>query len=57
MQRGDKEFIVAELLRLAVNLDYADETGRRKMFALVRECLPSMMSMSHRLTAMSNKVT
>ncbi|KAF8342823.1 nuclear condensing complex subunit [Cantharellus anzutake] len=37
MARGDKEFIVAELLKLAVNLDYADETGRRKMFALVRD--------------------
>lgn len=37
MERGDKEFIISELLRLAVNLDYADETGRRKMFALVRK--------------------
>lgn len=37
MERGDKEFIISELLKLAVNLDYADETGRRKMFALVRD--------------------
>ncbi|KAF9508646.1 hypothetical protein BS47DRAFT_1320578 [Hydnum rufescens UP504] len=37
MEKGDKEFIIAELLKLAVNLDYADETGRRKMFALVRD--------------------
>ena len=33
----DKEFIVAELLKLAVHLDYSDEIGRRKMFQLVRE--------------------
>ncbi len=41
LARGDGEFVVAELLKLAVNLDYADETGRRKMFALVRK-LPSI---------------
>jgi condensin complex subunit 3 len=29
-------FVVGELLRLAVNLDYADEIGRRKMFQLAR---------------------
>ena len=40
MERGDKEFIISELLKLAVNLDYADETGRRKMFALVRKSYP-----------------
>jgi hypothetical protein len=32
----DSELIVGELLGLAVNLDYADETGRRKMFQLIR---------------------
>ncbi|KAJ6631026.1 nuclear condensing complex subunit [Mycena sp. CBHHK59/15] len=37
--RLDKEFIVGEMLKLAVNLDYADEIGRRKMFALVRDML------------------
>ncbi|KAF8317697.1 hypothetical protein DL93DRAFT_527157 [Clavulina sp. PMI_390] len=37
MELGDKIFIISELLRLAVNLDYADETGRRKTFALIRE--------------------
>lgn len=37
IEQGDKEFIISELLKLAVNLDYADETGRRKMFALIRE--------------------
>ncbi|EPS97881.1 hypothetical protein FOMPIDRAFT_114936 [Fomitopsis schrenkii] len=31
----DGEFVIGELLRLAVNLDYADEIGRRKMFQLV----------------------
>ncbi|KAJ6577355.1 nuclear condensing complex subunit [Mycena capillaripes] len=38
-EREDKEFIVGEMLKLAVNLDYADEIGRRKMFALVRDML------------------
>lgn len=33
----DREFVVSELLKLSVNLDYADEIGRRKMFQLVRE--------------------
>lgn len=35
--RLDKEFIIGEMLKLAVNLDYSDEIGRRKMFSLVRE--------------------
>ncbi|TFK38229.1 nuclear condensing complex subunit [Crucibulum laeve] len=35
----DREFVLAEILRLAVNLDYADEIGRRKMFQLVRDML------------------
>lgn len=34
--RADREFVISELLKLAVNLDYADEIGRRKMFGLVR---------------------
>lgn len=34
---ASKEVVVAELLKLAVNLDYADEIGRRKMFDLVRK--------------------
>ena len=38
-RRVNKEFILAQLLKLAVNLDYADEIGRRKMFALVRELI------------------
>ncbi|CCM04766.1 uncharacterized protein FIBRA_06956 [Fibroporia radiculosa] len=38
-QKIDTEFIVGELLKLAVNLDYADEIGRRKMFQLVRDMI------------------
>ena len=35
-ERMSQEFILTELLKLAVNLDYADEIGRRRMFQLVR---------------------
>ena len=35
----DSEFVIAEMLRLAVNLDYADEIGRRKMFQLIRDMI------------------
>jgi len=35
-ERMSQEFILTELLKLVVNLDYADEIGRRKMFQLVR---------------------
>lgn len=31
-------FVLGELMKLAINMDYADEIGRRKMFALVRTC-------------------
>ncbi|BGP22271.1 condensin complex subunit 3 [Rhodotorula toruloides] len=34
-----EEFIVGELVGIAVNLDYGDEIGRRKMFELMREML------------------
>ena len=34
---ANSEFIMNELLRLAVHLDYTDEIGRRKMFGVVRE--------------------
>ena len=33
---AEQAFIVGELLRLSVNLDYADETGRRAMHDLTR---------------------
>jgi condensin complex subunit 3 len=52
-ERLDQEFIIGEMLRMAVNLDYADEIGRRKMFQLVRKyniilCLS--MSLTHNST-------
>ena len=37
----EKEFIIGEMLKLAVNLDYSDEIGRRKMFQLVRGSISS----------------
>ncbi len=36
-------FMVSELCRLALHLDYADEIGRRKMFGLARECRVSIV--------------
>jgi condensin complex subunit 3 len=36
----ERAFMVGELLKLAVNLDYADETGRRKMFQLASKWWP-----------------
>lgn len=33
----EKEAILAEMLKMAVNLDYSDEIGRRVMFPLIRE--------------------
>ncbi|MCJ1438094.1 hypothetical protein MMC27_007481 [Xylographa pallens] len=35
----EQEFIVEQLLHIAQTLDYSDEVGRRKMFALLRETL------------------
>lgn len=35
----ESEFIVEQLLHIAQSLDYTDEVGRRKMFALLRETL------------------
>lgn len=35
----EKEFVVEQLLHMALNLDYSDEVGRRKMFSLLRESL------------------
>ncbi|KAI9777472.1 MAG: hypothetical protein M1839_008884 [Geoglossum umbratile] len=36
---AELEFIVEQLLHIAQTLDYADEVGRRKMYALLREIL------------------
>ena len=33
----EREFVVEQLLHIATTLDYSDEVGRRKMFALSRE--------------------
>ncbi|OJJ44020.1 hypothetical protein ASPZODRAFT_135456 [Penicilliopsis zonata CBS 506.65] len=35
----EQEFIVEQLLHVAITLDYSDEVGRRKMFSLLRESL------------------
>lgn len=35
-REGSGEFVVGELVGVAVNLDYGDEIGRRKMFELMR---------------------
>ena len=35
----EQEFIVEQLLHIGKTLDYSDEVGRRKMFALLREIL------------------
>ncbi|KAK2007017.1 ARM repeat-containing protein [Colletotrichum eremochloae] len=35
----EQEFIVEQLLHIAITLDYSDEVGRRKMFALLRQSL------------------
>ena len=50
-ERHEKEFIIGEMLKLAVNLDYSDEIGRRKMFQLVRgsfSSFPSLLLVAHR---------
>ncbi|KAJ5251275.1 hypothetical protein N7489_001685 [Penicillium chrysogenum] len=35
----EHEFVVEQLLHIAITLDYSDEVGRRKMFSLLRETL------------------
>jgi condensin complex subunit 3 len=35
----EQEFVVEQLLHIAKTLDYSDEVGRRKMFALLRQSL------------------
>ncbi|KAL2754660.1 hypothetical protein ACRALDRAFT_2109017 [Sodiomyces alcalophilus JCM 7366] len=35
----EQEFIVEQMLHIALTLDYSDEVGRRKMFALLRQTL------------------
>lgn len=38
-EQAEQEFIVEQLLHIAQTLDYTDEIGRRKMFALLRHAL------------------
>lgn len=35
----EQEFIVEQMLQIALTLDYSDEVGRRKMFTLLRQAL------------------
>lgn len=35
----EQEFVVEQLLHIAMSLDYSDEVGRRKMFTLLRQSL------------------
>lgn len=46
------EYIVEQLLHIAMTLDYSDEVGRRKMFSLLREALavPELPQESTKLT-------
>jgi condensin complex subunit 3 len=45
------EFVVEQLLQIALTLDYSDEVGRRKMFALLREnlAIPELPELSTKL--------
>jgi condensin complex subunit 3 len=45
----EQEFIVEQLLHIALTLDYSDEVGRRKMFSLLREGL-AMASLPEEVT-------
>ncbi|KAK4049423.1 chromosome condensation complex Condensin, subunit G [Microbotryomycetes sp. JL201] len=38
-----QEFVVGEIAKIAIDLDYGDEIGRRKMFELMREMLSHIM--------------
>ncbi|THY59952.1 ARM repeat-containing protein [Aureobasidium pullulans] len=46
-----REFIVEQMLHMAISFDYSDEVGRRKMFGLMREALtmPELPEESTRL--------
>ncbi|KAH0298992.1 ARM repeat-containing protein, partial [Aureobasidium melanogenum] len=46
-----REFIVEQMLHMALSFDYSDEVGRRKMFSLMREALtmPELPEESTRL--------
>lgn len=38
-KKTESLLMIGEMLKLALNLDYADEIGRRKMFKLIRELI------------------
>lgn len=48
----EQEFVIEQLLHVAMTLDYSDEVGRRKMFSLLREFLavPELPEESTKLT-------
>lgn len=48
-REAEHEFIVRQLVGMAVNLDYGDEIGRRKMFELMRESNSSLSLFSAQL--------
>ena len=48
----EQEFIVEQLLHIAKTLDYSDEVGRRKMFALLRETV-AIAEMPDEITKLS----
>jgi condensin complex subunit 3 len=48
-QELQQQFIVGELVGIAVNLDYGDEIGRRKMFELMRMPFPVIIRFSRSL--------
>ena len=51
----EQEFIVEQLLHIAKTLDYSDEVGRRKMFALLRETV-AIAEMPDEITKLSVEV-
>lgn len=57
--RIDQEFVIGEMLKMALKLDYGDEIGRRKMFQLVRKsysfCFPPYED--RKLTVVSYQAT
>ncbi|KAH6603438.1 condensin complex subunit 3 [Trichoderma cornu-damae] len=48
----EQEFIIEQMLHIALSLDYSDEVGRRKMFTLLRQSLaiPELPDEATRLT-------
>lgn len=49
------EFVVEQLLYIALDLDYSDEVGRRKMFSLLREAL-AMADLPEEVTRLTIEV-